>query len=81
MKRFLMLTAALALVWPAAGCSHHNLCGGGGCGGGGCGLGGCGDSNVVESAELGMPQAPGHVVYPYYTLKGPRDFLYTPETR
>lgn len=74
MKRFLILAAALALVWPAAGCNHHNLCGSGG----GCGPGGCAGSDVVDPATVGMPQAPGHVTYPYYTLKGPRDFLYSP---
>ncbi len=53
------------------GCSSH----GGGvgcssCGGGGCSLCGPGGEGYVEP---GPPSA--HVTYPYYTTRGPRDYL------
>jgi hypothetical protein len=49
-------------------------CGPGGCGPGGCGpggYGGCGDQNY--NFNPGPPV--GQTAYPYYTTRGPRDFL------
>ena len=51
-----------------------NGCGPGGCGPGGCGpggYGGCGDQNY--NFNSGPPV--GQTAYPYYTTRGPRDFL------
>jgi hypothetical protein len=63
----------------AGGCGP--ACGPGGCGPGGCGNGGClgcNDGGATEgmddgSAYAGPPSA--GVTYPYYTTRGPRDFL------
>jgi len=64
-----------------------NGCGGGGNGGGGCGCsaGGCGMGGDSYSArpprnsggQDGFTDGPpsGQVAYPYYTNRGPRDFL------
>jgi hypothetical protein len=71
---------------PDGGCGPFGS--GGGCGGGGYGLCGAGNGNVnhAVSAVLDCQQcdsnynfAPGpptgQVAYPYYTVRGPRDFL------
>ncbi|BBO30504.1 hypothetical protein [Lacipirellula parvula] len=57
-------------------------CGAGGCGPGGCGLAGCGANGLCPHAG-GYPEYPtynpgpptGQTAYPYYTTRGPRDFL------
>ncbi len=71
------------------GCNSGNYAGGGccdsGCGGGGCGCGGGGmgpgsyaarpprNSAGQPAFDDGSPS--GQVAYPYYTNRGPRDFL------
>jgi hypothetical protein len=73
---------------PWGGCGNGG-CGNGGCGNGGCGAGGCangacgGDGyahSMVPRGEggtnVGAEGPPtGAVAYPYYTSRGPRDFL------
>lgn len=57
-----------------SGYGCHNGCGPHGCGPGGCnpyGAYGCGDQNY--NFNSGPPT--GQVAYPYYTTRGPRDFL------
>jgi hypothetical protein len=67
------------------GCGYGN-CGPGGCGPGGCGVGGCGvgdGSGGLCPHAGGYPEYPAfnqgppsaQVAYPYYTTRGPRDFL------
>jgi hypothetical protein len=71
-------------------CFHkpYGGCGNGGCADGGCANGGCGDhgggiAGVHQTIPRGVggenvgPQGPptGAVAYPYYTSRGPRDFL------
>ena len=67
-------------------CFHrpYGGCGNGGCADGGCANGACGDHVGVHQpiprgvgGEYVGPQGPptGAVAYPYYTSRGPRDFL------
>jgi hypothetical protein len=58
--------------WCGNGC---NACGGHGCGlcGGGGGLGG--HHSYPENPTFNQGPPVGQVAYPYYTVKGPRDFL------
>jgi hypothetical protein len=80
MKRlFLALLAALSLT--AIGCQHHSMAGRG-CGNAYCDrCGGVGQSQVPRlphGAEQQMgPAGPATAAYgyPYYTTRGPRDFL------
>jgi hypothetical protein len=65
----------------AGGGCGYGACGPGGCGPGGCGIGG-GAGGLCPHAG-GYPEYPafnqgpptGQVAYPYYTTRGPRDFL------
>lgn len=91
MNRTLLTIAILAFVSTAPGCLHRNTCPPSqcGCGGAGCGgvLGAIGGGPISqeihasqgwrhERPEFGPPGPPsGTVGYPYYTLRGPRDFL------
>ena len=84
MKRVMLCLVAALVIGANIGC-----CGGGcglfgkGCGaggGGGCGADGCGAGGCRACAhDAGMGQyggpATGAVTYPYYTTRGPRDFL------
>jgi len=49
------------------------------CGAGGCFGGSHGGGNDCASGQCGaqaqQQQQMGHVAYPYYTVRGPRDFL------
>ena len=82
MKRAIFLLAASLLTGFAGGC-HHNLCDDNcnNCGSSdscGCGRGGAGGRhysgpNTEEYTDSGPPSAA--VTYPYYTTRGPRDFL------
>lgn len=72
------------------GCGD-GACANGGCSNGGCANGGCADGNCgdgyaqngihavprgVGGTNLGAAGPPtGAVAYPYYTVRGPRDFL------
>ena len=71
------------------GCANGGPCSrlaeriaGGGCGPGGCGIAGCGADGLCPHGG-GYPEYPafnqgpptGQVAYPYYTTRGPRDFL------
>lgn len=61
------------------GCSGGG-CGDGDCAGGGCGAGGCGlcrkERKCYQQEGDANQNYPGaYVGYPYYTLRGPRDFL------
>jgi hypothetical protein len=55
---------------PGGACGHGAGCLGAACLGCGC-LGGCGGDGGVHSPG----PATGQITYPYYTLRGPRDFL------
>ncbi len=65
--------------WAGGGCNDGCGCNDGGCGGGGCGPGGCHaarpprNSGGQDVFADGPPS--GQVAYPYYTNRGPRDFL------
>ncbi len=74
MKRALMAVAA-ALVVIGSGCQHHNLArNSGGCRNCGHQHGAyAGMHGAPEEAASGPPSAA--VAYPYYTNRGPRDFL------
>ena len=80
MKRAIFLLTA-ALLTGFSGCCHHNLCDDGcnACGSNGCnGCGGRADKHYSgpyseEYTDSGPPSAA--VTYPYYTTRGPRDFL------
>lgn len=78
--------AALAalFLFTSIGCTHHNLARNGGCrncgnhqliGGGGSGGGLLAGHHhgAVDPGPSGPPSA--SVAYPYYTVRGPRDFL------
>lgn len=90
MKRMILaLVAVLCLC--SLGCTHHNLSrnngrgcnhcrhagrmgGGGGGGGGGGMLAGIHEQGtILDQGPSGPPSA--SVAYPYYTVRGPRDFL------
>jgi len=80
MKRAIFLLTAALLTGFSGGC-HHNLCDDGcnACGSDGC-SGGCGRVGKhysgpysEEYTNSGPPTA--GVTYPYYTVRGPRDFL------
>jgi hypothetical protein len=65
---------------PQRGGLHGNACGPQGCGPGGCGPGGCGLLGQNGGGGHGhgkqvMPSGAAGVAYPYYTTRGPRDFL------
>jgi hypothetical protein len=87
MKRMLLgLVVAAGLLTTGVGCCCvPGLCAKGwtgGCGkagcGGECGSGACGGPIAgVEGGAYGAGAGAGmgHVAYPYYTLRGPRDFL------
>jgi len=79
MKRTLLVLAVAAVSFVAAGCRHHNLAGGPYCGR-------CGGMASRPSIPEGLPVGyqreicpPGPpsaaTAYPYYTVRGPRDFL------
>ena len=88
MKRVFLLVGAVALIVTSIGCAGNkckncNQCGNGGCGPGGCFAGrgghfgggaGGGGPGGPGGAYAGGPPTPT-VVYPYYTTRGPRDFL------
>ena len=88
MKRVLGLIGAVALIVTSIGCANRcNNCGpGAGCGPCGSGRGGCfagnGGGHFGNGAGGGLhgnnlppgPPTPT-VAYPYYTTRGPRDFL------
>ncbi|TWT78063.1 hypothetical protein Pla123a_08520 [Posidoniimonas polymericola] len=71
------------------GCRGGRGCNGGCCGGGGCNNGCCGGNGLINKAVSGMldcaqtdasynfNQGPAvaQTAYPYYTTRGPRDFL------
>ena len=66
--------AALAVI-ASTGCYHHNLAGGRGCR---CGhVGGALAAHHHEDPQMEGPVGPPSpsVAYPYYTTRGPRDFL------
>jgi hypothetical protein len=80
MKRLMALLLAVSLLGLVAGCvdgpsgqARHGGCAQG-CGlhGPGCG-GKCGGLHGNEAYNPGPPI--GQVTYPYYTVRGPRDFL------
>lgn len=91
MKRTIFTIAILALLSVAPGCQHGNLrqpggqCAGGpGCGGLLGGLGGGPISQEIRATQGWRHQTPemgpagpptATAAYPYYTLRGPRDFL------
>lgn len=69
--------------YPGGGCQPYNPnYGPGGCGMGGCGAGDCspgcargaGDGGIADGSEFAGPPT-GGVTYPYYTTRGPRDYL------
>jgi hypothetical protein len=90
MRRLVLMLAAALFLAPAAGCFHHNMprgndyCGCGGCGGL---IGGLWRGRVAEGFHETRgwrrqrpqmaPQGPptGTYGYPYYTTRGPRDYL------
>ena len=74
MRRLLATGLVAAAMLTAVGCNHHNLR----CDGPECGYDECTDGGCAPVAAPAPPQAAGHYAYPYYTLKGPRDFLYSP---
>ena len=59
MKRVFFLFIAVVLVFGMSGCKCCNPCGGGG--------------GAMAAGPSGPPT--GAVTYPYYTNRGPRDFL------
>ena len=87
MKRVLTLLAAAALLTAANGCHHQQLARHNNCGP----AGACGNSALAHRGALGVPHLPpgyqqdalyggggpatAQVAYPYYTTRGPRDFL------
>ncbi len=84
MKRILF-TLCLGSMLLASGTGCRSLCGGG-CSAGGCGpAGGCGSGGGFLSRLHGRHEDPNQfaqpgpasptVVYPYYTVRAPRDFL------
>ena len=84
MKSAMFALLAAAMIVGSSGCRSLNpLCRGGdneaaGCasgGGGGrlLGRGGCADGGCDVGYQPGPPT--GQVAYPYYTTRGPRDFL------
>jgi hypothetical protein len=91
MKRTILLIAVLVFVSAAPGCLHRNTrpsanSGGceGGCGGVLGGMMGGPISQEVRASQGWRHQTPefgpagppsGANAYPYYTLRGPRDFL------
>lgn len=81
MKRLLLILVAALMA--CSGCHHHQAAGRG-CGNafcdrcGGAGLAGSQVPRIPKGAEMQMgPAGPGsaQVAYPYYTTRGPRDFL------
>ena len=66
---------------PAHGCDSCGDCCGGGCATGcGVGCGGCGSCGLGGHGLAGNTSGPddsigGVVTYPYYTTRGPRDYL------
>ena len=90
MKRALFALVAALLLSAGSGCLHHQIrCGNGQAGGCGCGhcgglLGGAGGCHAIAQTRGWRQQAPdvgpagpptAAVAYPYYTLRGPRDFF------
>ena len=88
MRLALLAMAAALLMAAGTGCGRHNLARGGcqgGCGysqAGSCGCGQCGTSDRIpplagNAYVNGGPSGPptGAYAYPYYTVRGPRDFL------
>lgn len=82
MKSCFLACIALATLVAASGChlgrgNQCNSCGpggAGGCGPGGCSVfGGNGGGPPAQPVAGGPPSA--QVAYPYYTTRGPRDFL------
>ncbi len=85
MKRALFALIAAPALWGLTGCAHHRAANNEqltGCYGGGCvaGPGGRDPARTVHHPADGAPgynagPPVGQVTYPYYTLRGPRDFL------
>jgi len=90
MKRALLAIVSALLLSASTGCFHNAArCGDGACGGGGRQglLGALGGGRMAQAVhesqgwraqrpELGPAGPPtGTTAYPYYTLRGPRDFL------
>ena len=90
MKRTLLTISILVLLSAAPGCLHRNACppeGQCGCGNGGGVLGALTGGPIAreihasqgwrhQAPEIGPAGPPtGAYAYPYYTLRGPRDFL------
>lgn len=86
MKARLLCALALLVILCSSGCNCINLADSGSGGGGrrgprainpGGGLLGDGYAGHHRSREYNGPQGPAtaQVAYPYYTLRGPRDFL------
>jgi hypothetical protein len=83
MKRALMLLAMVATLLGVTGCEHHRHMVRHGCGNPYCDhCGGCGNSTRAAQVPLGYgqqtdPAGPqtAQYAYPYYTIRGPRDFL------
>lgn len=73
MKRMLLgMVVTAALLTAGVGCR----CRGGLCGNGACEGGACADaSGGTAFGPYGQSANMGHVAYPYYTVRGPRDFL------
>jgi hypothetical protein len=83
MKRALLLAVIVCSIVPSSGCCLLDrifCCRHWGCPGGGCGAEGCGGPAACGpdggGYDVGPPGPPsGSVTYPYYTNRGPRDFL------
>lgn len=90
MKRVWITLAVAALLLGANGCHHHNVARNS-CGNGACGTAGqCGNGCGALAHRGGVPPHLPHgyqhqigpagpptaqVAYPYYTIRGPRDFF------
>ncbi len=75
MRRALFVGAALAALWSFSGCAHSHG-GRGRLGGHGLFGGLRGRAAAARGTEV-VPTGPptGAIAYPYYTTRGPRDFL------
>lgn len=71
MKRATLALAVVGWLWSAAGCAGGPR----GCGPGGCAHGGMGGRGGMQAPIADSGPASGAVTYPYYTTRGPRDFL------
>lgn len=79
MKRAVLALSLASLIFSMVGCASHRHCAGDSCGGcAACmghgrrgGPGGGSDASMVANPG----PASAAVTYPYYTTRGPRDFL------